>query len=313
MNASFRLLFAPALAVTLATAGHARIDRTVEKTYTVTGAGTLHLETQGGEIRVTPATDNQVKITVREKIHADTDAEADQLLKKLELNFEQSGNDVTAIAKYERDTGFHIGWWPPVTVDLIVTAPAGYATETRTSGGGITIGDFNGKAYAHTSGGGIKLGKIGAEVEAKTSGGSIALDEARGDVDLNTSGGNISVGRISGSANIATSGGSIKITAVQNSIRAHTSGGSITAGVVGPLKADSSLSTSGGSVHVTVDKSAAFRLDAATSGGSVDASGLTLTLESSGRDRNRLAGMVNGGGPELKLRTSGGGIVVRPD
>jgi hypothetical protein len=64
-------------------------------------------------------------------------------------------------------------------------------------------------------------------------------------------------------------------------------------------------------VSVTVDRQAAFRLDASTSGGGIDATGLTLTLENASRDRGRLAGAVNGGGPLLKLRTSGGGITVR--
>jgi hypothetical protein len=63
-------------------------------------------------------------------------------------------------------------------------------------------------------------------------------------------------------------------------------------------------------VTATVDKSAAFRLDASTSGGSVDAQGLTMTLEGRTR-RNRLAGDVNGGGPLLKLRSSGGGVAVK--
>jgi hypothetical protein len=45
----------------------------------------------------------------------------------------------------------------------------------------------------------------------------------------------------------------------------------------------------------------------------VDASGLTLTLEKGGSGRSRLVGAVNGGGPLLKLRTSGGDITVRAD
>jgi hypothetical protein len=94
-------------------------------------------------------------------------------------------------------------------------------------------------------------------------------------------------------------------------VRAHTSGGSIRVGITGRLSEDSSLSTSGGGVHVTVDRGASFRLDASTGGGGVDAEGLTITIEKSGRDRSRLAGSVNGGGAALKLRSSGGGIVVR--
>ena len=253
-----------------------------------------------------------MRVTAKQKIKASTDAEADDLLKKLDLTFEQTGNNVRVISKYEeKPMGFRWGSWPPVQVEFVITVPASFATELNTSGGSITVGDLNGKADLRTSGGSIKLGKMGGEVEARTSGGSITLGEARGSVELKTSGGSISVGRVEGTANLSTSGGGIKIESVANSLRAHTSGGSIRANIAGPLKEECSLSTSGGSVNVTVDKVAAFQLDASTSGGGVDAAGLTMTLERSSRDRNRLAGSVNGGGPLLKLRTSGGGISIR--
>jgi hypothetical protein len=253
-----------------------------------------------------------VRITARQKIKADSEAEADELLKKLELTFEQSGNDVSAGAKYEsRPPGFRFGSWPPVSVDFRVTVPANFATDVRTSGGPIEIGDLAGKVNARTSGGAIKLGKMGGEVDAHTSGGSITLDEALGPVELKTSGGNIAVGRVAGPADLSTSGGGIRIDSVENAVRAHTSGGSIRAGILGPLKEDCVLSTSGGSVTATVDRTAAFRLDASTSGGGVDAEGITLTLESGRIGRGKLSGSVNGGGPLLKLRSSGGNIAVR--
>jgi hypothetical protein len=304
-------LAAGTLAVTAATVS-ARVERTIEKTFTVTGAGTLFVDTQGGAIRVAPSNESAVKITAKEKIRADSDAEADELLRKLDLTMEQSGNDVTARAKYaSQPIGFHFGSWPPVQVEFVVTVPASFAADLHTSGGGIEVGDLSGKISARTSGGSIKLGKMGAGVFAHTSGGSIMLGSAAGDVDLDTSGGNIDVGRVAGEGKLSTSGGGIKIEEVANKLDAHTSGGSIRATIRGPLKDDCLLRTSGGSVNVTVDKTAAFRLDAETSGGGVDAEGLTLTLESAGQRRNRLVGAVNGGGPLLKLRTSGGGIGIR--
>jgi hypothetical protein len=311
MNSSRFLLTAGLIAATVL-AAHARIERLVEKTFPVSGAGVLHLETQGGAIRVTPSTDSVVRITAKQNINANTEAEADELLKKLELTFEQNGNNVSAVSKYERQpSGWRMGSWPPVNVEFTVTVPAAFATDLHTAGGSITIGDLTGKAVARTSGGGIKLGKMGGEVSAHTSGGSITLDEARGRVDLNTSGGNVSVGRVAGPAKLSTSGGSIKVDSVESVLNAHTSGGSIQANIAGALKEECTLSTSGGSVRVSVDKQAAFRLDASTSGGGVDAEGLTLTLEKGTRARSHLVGSVNGGGPLLKLRSSGGGIVVR--
>lgn len=312
MNTSYRFLLAAGIAAASALVAQARVERVVEKSFSVTGAGTLRVETQGGEIRVSPSADGVVRVTAKQKIRANAEAEADELLKKLELTFEQNGNDVRVVSKYERQpSGFRMGSWPPVQVDFVVTVPASYATDLHTSGGGITVGYLSGKAELRTSGGGIKLGKMGGPVDARTSGGSITLDEAQGAVELKTSGGNISVGRVAGPADLSTSGGGIKIDSVANTLRAHTSGGSIRANITGALKEECSLSTSGGSVRVSVDKAAAFRLDASTSGGDVDAVGLTLTLEKPSRDRSRLAGAVNGGGPLLKLRSSGGGIVVR--
>ena len=307
-----RFLAAAGVLVAMALTAHAKIERTVEKTFAVQPGGKLHVQTSGGEVRVSPGADGVVKVTAREKIRADSDAEADDLLKKLDLTIEQSGNDINATAKYEsQPIGFHWGSWPPVQVDFIVTVPASFATDLHTSGGSISVGDLNAPVHARTSGGGIALGKIGADVDARTSGGSVSLEAAHGEVKLGTSGGNISVGRVDGPANLSTSGGGIKIESVVGALHASTSGGSVRANISGPLKDDCSLSTSGGGVRVNVDKTAAFRLDASTSGGSVNAEGLTITLEKGSSGRSRLAGSVNGGGPVLKLRSSGGSIDVK--
>lgn len=312
MKLTTSLFLAAGLFAATLSSAHAKIERIVEKTFTVQPGGTLKVSTQGGEIRVSPSNDNVVKVTAREKFRTDSESEADEVLKRLDLTIEQNGNEVTASAKYEnRPSGFNFGSWPPVNVDFVVTVPASFVTDLRTSGGGITVGDLAAKVMARTSGGGIKLGKIGAEVDAHTSGGSVTLDSARGPVKLSTSGGNITAGAVAGEADLSTSGGSIKIESVEGAIKASTSGGSIRAAFSGPLKANSSLSTSGGSVRVSLDKTTAFRLDASTSGGSVDAEGLTITLEKSNRSRTQLVGAVNGGGSLLKLRTSGGDIVVQ--
>lgn len=310
MNTSRRLLLSVGFLAASALVAHAKIERVVEKSFPVNGAGTLRVETQGGGIRVSASTDSVVRVTARQTIKASTEAEADELLKKLEFTLRQDGNDVRIVSKYERmSSAFHFGSWPPVQVDFVITVPASFATELNTSGGGITVGDLNGKAELRTSGGSIKLGKMGGPVDARTSGGNITLDAANGSVDLKTSGGSITVGQVAGRADVSTSGGSIKIESASGVVRAHTSGGSIRARIAGALADECSFGTSGGSVHVTVDKTAAFRVDASTSGGGVDAEGLAVTIEKT--SRSRLAGAVNGGGPLLKLRSSGGGITLR--
>ena len=311
MKNSLRLLAAGLLALAPFAAA-AKIERTVEKSFTVQPGGTLTVSTQGGRISVEPSADGTLKVVAREKIRASSEAEADEILKKLDLAIEQHGNDVSATAKYEsRPMGFQWGSWPPVQVEFIVTAPAGFSVDVKTSGGDITVGDRSGRIQARTSGGNIRLGKVTGEVEAHTSGGDVRLTECTGSAKLSTSGGNITAGRVGGTAELSTSGGDIKVESVAGQLRAATSGGNVTAKITGPLQGNCVLSTSGGDVKATVDASAGFVLDASTSGGSVDATGLTVTIEKGGAGRSRLAGKVNGGGPTLKLRSSGGGITVR--
>jgi hypothetical protein len=42
----------------------------------------------------------------------------------------------------------------------------------------------------------------------------------------------------------------------------------------------------------------------------VEADGFTITIEKGGVGKSKLSGAVNGGGPLLKLRASGGDIVI---
>jgi hypothetical protein len=291
---------------------NAKIERTVEKTFTVQPGGTLKVETSGGNISVDPGSGDTVKVVAKEKIRADSEAEADQVLKDLELTIEQHGSDVTAIAKYNRGAGSWFGN-TPVQVSFVVTVPSRYNTDLRTSGGNITVGDLAGRMQARTSGGNVKFGSIDGTVDGGTSGGNVELGSCTGDTKLHTSGGNVRAEKIVGKADLGTSGGDIVVRLVENVLSAHTSGGDVEAGIGGALKGDCSLGTSGGDVKVTVDKAAAFRLDASTSGGGVRADGLTITLDDGGSGRSHLSGKVNGGGPVLKLRTSGGSIRVVTD
>jgi hypothetical protein len=288
------------------------IERVVQKSFAVQPGGLLKVETQGGDITVTPGSGNEVVVVARQKIRAKNDAEADELLQKLQLEISQSGNDVTATAKYEkRPSGLKFRLWPPVQVSFEITVPARFDTQLGTSGGDVVIGDVTGAMRVGTSGGDVKIGRIDGTVQASTSGGDIELRESSGAARLDTSGGDIAVGRVVGATKITTSGGDIDADTVEGSLNAHTSGGDVKARIKGALADDCSLSTSGGDVEVTLDQSAAFQLDAATSGGDVDAAGLAITIERGGVGNSRLVGAVNGGGPKLKLRTSGGDIEIR--
>jgi len=303
-----------ALAVSLiafTAAASAKVEREVVKSFQVLPGVHLRVVTSGGDIHVINSKDSVARVVAKEHIRAGSEADADELLKKLDLKIENNGNEIVATASYEGSMGIHFGSWPPVQVDFEVSVPADASANLKTSGGNVVVADLGGSLKAHTSGGDVRIGTVAGEIDASTSGGNVDLEEGRGSVHLSTSGGNVSVNRIGGSAVLKTSGGDIRIDSVAGALEAETSGGDVKAGFLGALKGDCSLSTSGGEVKALVAKDAGFHLDASTSGGEVEASGLTITIDSGGMGRSSLSGNVNGGGPQLKMRSSGGNIRVQ--
>lgn len=144
------------------------------------------------------------------------------------------------------------------------------------------------------------------DLEIRTSGGSIKIDDIIGEVDARTSGGSIRVKDIVGDVNLYTSGGSIKTGDIEGGLNAHTSGGSITATFAKQLTEDAELDTSGGSVTVRMIEDMKVDIDASTSGGRVRSE---FTVD--GRIKKKsIRGEINGGGPRLKVHTSGGSVTI---
>lgn len=145
------------------------------------------------------------------------------------------------------------------------------------------------------------------DIQLDTSGGSLEISDITGDINAHTSGGSIRVGTIKGDVELDTSGGSIKTEEVYGALNARTSGGSIKATFAEQLKDDAVLDTSGGSITAYLVEDIQIDLDASTSGGRV-----STDFDVTGKVKKRsIRGEINGGGPKLKLRTSGGSVTIR--
>ena len=105
-----------------------------------------------------------------------------------------------------------------------------------------------------------------------------------------------------------TSGGSIKVDEVLGPIEARTSGGSIRAQLSQQPHGPCHLGTSGGNVEVSLAADIGLQVDARTSGGRVSTD---FSVPQGTLDKNSLKGSINGGGPLMTLRTSGGSIRLR--
>jgi Putative adhesin len=294
-------------ATTMTTASGSEED-TIRKSFTVESGGKLILDTDIGSVEVRGTEAGSVDIAVhREVRHGDRD----KILREFKLKFEQRGNDVTVTGDRERH-GFHWLWdniWSRLKVRFVITVPQAFDVDVRTSGGGVDIADLRGKVAARTSGGSVSCDRIGGDVEARTSGGSVRIGVAEGHVEAHTSGGDVRIERAGGEVDAHTSGGSITVDEVGGALRAKTSGGSVTATISAQPRSRCELTTSGGSVTIRLAADVAVDVDAHASGGHVEAD-VPMTVQGE-LGRSSLKAKINGGGPELYLRTSGGSIHIK--
>jgi DUF4097 and DUF4098 domain-containing protein YvlB len=192
---------------------------------------------------------------------------------------------------------------------LEIRVPVETDLDLETSGGGIEVRGIVGRVDLETSGGRVEIEDITGEVDAHTSGGGMEAIDIEGDARLRTSGGRVSIDGVTGDLYASSSGGSIEVRDAAGHVDVSTSGGPITAYLATGNGAGGSLSTSGGSVTVYVDPGVGLEVDASTSGGSVS---LDMPVTVQGRlSRSSISGTLNGGGPTLRLRSSGGSIRLK--
>ena len=214
----------------------------------------------------------------------------------------------------------------------------GQRVESHTAGGSIHVGDVKGNATLETSGGEIVAGTIEGTVRAQTAGGDIALRAASGPIIAETAGGQILLGQCGANVRAATAGGSIRLEKARGRVQAETAGGSIDLlQVMGGVRAitsaghilaginanrnsfvPSDLKTSVGDVQVFLPVDLPLTIDAVidqAAGHRIVSPDFPLNIQgvqeycTVGTVRGH--GTLQGGGPELRVRTVMGNIEIR--
>jgi DUF4097 and DUF4098 domain-containing protein YvlB len=321
------LLFCVANLAIVATA-LGNIQSPVSRTFSVQDGGTLIVEASSSPVTVLTGPSGRVHVAIEREAKTGNQSRAEELFEKHTLEFSQQGNTVRVISRLESDFGFfRFALGNELRLRMTVTVPQHFHLDIKTSGGSISVPDLIGNVKLASSGGSLRIGNIGGAVNGRTSGGSISLAGARGEAEIRTSGGSIRVGRVDGPLTARTSGGSIRVEEARDAMRLHTSGGGIrfasTGGVVDARTSGGSIegvvstarlrsvsmTTSGGGVSLALPAGTPFNHDARSSGGGVT---VDFPVTVTGKlNRNAISGPVNGGGPKVELRTSGGGVRLK--
>lgn len=272
-----------AIATVLIAAGTAQAaEKTLDRTFNVSPGGTLFVDADGGDVRVSAGDTNQVKVHMvfhgSEKDAANTVLDAAQ---------KDGGVSVTM----KRESHGWFSWGSSGDQLIEVTVPKNYSVNAKTGGGSVDLRDTIGAATLRTSGGDVSAKNVTGNLELRTSGGTIQTDAIKGDVDADTSGGDVRLQRVDGR------------------IRANTSGGSVRVSLAGANRGINAT-TSGGDIEVRLPKGTQGTVEASTSGGDIETE---IPITTTTFKEGRIAGTLNGGGELIRAHTSGGSIRLRED
>ena len=313
-------------AIVLAAAVEEPILEKIEKTYDVKSGGNLTVLSEFGAIEIQTAEQEKVEVVVTKEAKSKPVGAVEKMLADFELVFEHVGSDIHIRGDFKHDREH---WWKQFNlarIHFLITVPQQYNVDlntlssdisvanltgdvrVKTSGGSLCFQSITGPVLGHTSGGSIEVVDVKGDVQVRTSGGSIRLGAIQGFVSGRTSGGSIKVVDCSGGTDVRTSGGGIWLGGIGKNVTARTSGGSIEANMAISPQSECSLRTSGGRITLTLIPDVAVDLEAKASGGRVLTDFAVDSTIQGKVPKNRLEGSINGGGPLLKLRTSGGNI-----
>jgi Putative adhesin len=284
---TIKILAATAATLALA-AATALADSTFDRTLNVSGSPNVSVATGSGYIRLNSGSGNQVHIVAH--VHSshgwmsggnDADGRIQQIVNNPPIV--QNGNDITIGERHSGDL------YRNISIDYDITLP-------KTSGISATTGS-----------GDVQIQDVGASVKAQSGSGSVRVHGVQGPTTLGTGSGDIELQQTGpGDIKAETGSGSVRLQGVDGALKASTGSGDIEA--QGQPTSDWKLSTGSGSVRLLVGN-ARFNLDADTGSGSITVS-QPLTMQGS-LNRHHVSGVVNGGGPTIRVGTGSGDIQIK--
>jgi Putative adhesin len=128
------------------------------------------------------------------------------------------------------------------------------------------------------------------------------------DLNIDNTNGSIDISDVKGTLQVSNTNGHIECARCAGSMEAETTNGSIRAELTAVTPGKKiSLETTNGRVAVTVPRSIGATVDASTTNGSINTD---LPITSNQMSRHAVRGTVNGGGAELRLRSTNGSIEI---
>ncbi len=276
------------------------------KSYTVTGRADVHVRGDNGGVHITSSNGSTVELDVK----YDKSDWGDEPNAGPHIDSKQNGNHVDLTALVGEHDGW-FGWTHNRRLSIEVRMPRNGDLQVETSNGAIDVSSLNGTISVHSSNGGIKASDLSGTIEIGSSNGGIVLEAMKGTMNVSTTNGGIRASNLEGQCELSTTNGSVHVAGRFDGLNVSSGNGAVVARAEAGSKLSSAwkIRTSNAGVDLSLPTNLQANVDASTSNGSVTVD-LPNDVQGS-HSKTEVRGAMNGGGPEMSIRTSNGSIHIR--
>jgi hypothetical protein len=303
------LVFLMGSYVTQATAKE-RYEEKFEKTVSLAKDGKVSLGNITGSIDVKSWNKAEVKIDATKISKASTLAEAKENAKLVEIIVKKEGSSLRIKTEYPDEGKIWRRKSLNVSVSYSLMIPPEASAKINSVTGSVDLEEIGGAVKTEVVTGDIVVKKADKGVDCETVTGEIKLQNITGDVFMKTVTGKLTASQIRGSINAEVVTGRIELSEVSEAsvVDANTVTGSVI--YDGKINSEGryTLNTHSGRIEMTLPADSGFDLEAETFSGAIESD---FDIKISGRiSKKRISGVVNKGGPLVKLSTFSGDIYL---
>jgi hypothetical protein len=153
--------------------------------------GSLKVQVDRGEVKISPSSDNKLHIAIRKSVYADNQDEA----KKINDGFNPN---ITVVDNVLNLDALPRGSWKNGRIDMDIMVPKKAAVDVMTLHGAISVSDRDAEVKANSSNGDVTTENVASNVTVHMRGGNFNAKNVKGDVNLEGRGGDVNVTDIGG-------------------------------------------------------------------------------------------------------------------
>jgi len=288
-----------------------KYEEKFEKTVSLAMDGKVTLENITGSIDVKTWNKGEVKIDATKISKASTLDKAKENAGLVKIEVEKEGNTLRIKTEYPDEGKLMRRRSLNVSVKYSLVIPAKASARIDSVTGDVDLEKIGGAVKVDLVTGGIVVKKADKGVDCETVTGRIELQNITGDAFMETVTGRITVSQIKGSirANVVTGKIELREVSEANVVDANT----VTGAVIYDGKINRggryTLKTHTGRIEMTMPADSGFDLEANTFSGEIQSD---FEIKVSGKiSKKRISGVVNKGGPLVKLSTFSGDVYLK--